>query len=121
MMTLHLERVHLRECFDRWNDAFAEVREFIRKRNLLWRTISHKTRKAMERAFDIMRVDDEWEMEESLDGGKTWVTRKVVGKKGAGGKRMGGGKKQRGAKQVQTRRAQKKIATAKLVRNFSLF
>ena len=73
-----IEKKHLIDGFNQWNAALADVREFVRKRNLLWRTISYPTRKALERAFDKMKDEpDEWEMEESLDGGKTWITRIV--------------------------------------------
>jgi hypothetical protein len=71
-----LEKIHLRHVFNQWYDGQTAIRDFVHKRNLLWRTISYKTRKAMARAFDKMKQEEkeeEWEMEESLDGGKTWI------------------------------------------------
>ena len=59
LMFLHINNLHCKRAMQQWNDSLIEIREYVRKRNLLWRTISYKTRTAMGRAFQKMRGKSE--------------------------------------------------------------
>lgn len=72
-----LERFQLKSALRVWNEMVATAREFLRRKELLWRVISYKTRKATERAWRKLQINMDWEEEVSFDGGKTWTKQKM--------------------------------------------